>query len=937
MAGLGHGPYGRGDYGVGLYGTDEIAEFPTGPLRTAVELFLDGQWVDITPLVYGRGKIQITRGRQDEASPVGASQCSMLVNNRDGALSPRNPQSPYYGLLGRNTPLRVSVRYGLSRMVHTSSAGATTPDSAQQDVTGDIDIRVDLTVRAAYEGQDLVYKYGAAGQRSYYFLIAGGGGGGLKFQWSADGTTVLTATSDVAAPWAATGRMALRVTLDVNNGAAGNTTTFYTADTIDGPWIELGEPVVKAGTTSIFSSTAAVVVAASTVDTAVYAAVVKSGIAGTTVASADFATADDDATSFLGGAGETWTFTGDAYPSNRRYRFLGELAELPVKFTPGGQDVWVELKAAGILRRLATRTDVLQSTLRRALPVTADIVAYWPAEDGAGSSFIASGIGGTPMSVSGSPEYATFSEFAASGPLPVLNNSKWTGRPPTYTSTDQAEVRFLYGSAGSVTTGAVICRVFMTGSAFRWDLVYTTAAGGSLNFQAYDRSGVLLGSTGATAEGIDGFDWYFALQISASGADVLGQYAIYQMGAGGYSSNSFFAVASTAGRCTDVVIDPNVNIDTAAAGHVSLASAITTPVFGTALFDQANAYAGRESAAQRIERLCDEEGVPVEILGFDTTSTADGSPLMGPQTTATLSDLLREAERTDQGLLYESLTEIGLVYRPRLALLNRRPTATLSYDTSDLDQLSPTDDDQATANDVTVSRTGGSSYTATQETGPLNVNDPTDDPQGVGRYPAQVTINNYDDGELRHHAGWRRRLGTVDEARYPEVGVNFGNPAMSPTSVTASDVLEVDVGHRITIAALPAWIPGDTLSLAVQGWRETLSNKEWVVAFNCTPESPWTVGVYGYDSARWAVTSTLGETLTAVTASFQVVTASGPVWSTTADDFDIGVAGERMTVTAVTGTASPQTFTVTRAVNGQVKAHLSGAAVALWEPAHYAI
>jgi hypothetical protein len=49
--------------------------------------------------------------------------------------------------------------------------------------------------------------------------------------------------------------------------------------------------------------------------------------------------------------------------------------------------------------------------------------------------------------------------------------------------------------------------------------------------------------------------------------------------------------------------------------------------------------------------------------------------------------------------------------------------------------------------------------------------------------------------------------------------------------------------------------------------------------------------------------------------------------------FDITINGEQMTVTAITGTASPQTFTVTRSVNGVVKGHADNSSVALTVPA----
>jgi hypothetical protein len=51
-------------------------------------------------------------------------------------------------------------------------------------------------------------------------------------------------------------------------------------------------------------------------------------------------------------------------------------------------------------------------------------------------------------------------------------------------------------------------------------------------------------------------------------------------------------------------------------------------------------------------------------------------------------------------------------------------------------------------------------------------------------------------------------------------------------------------------------------------------------------------------------------------------------------DFPIAitVGGEVMSLTAVTGTSSPQTGTVTRSVNGVVKAHDAGTLVRLDHP-----
>jgi hypothetical protein len=64
-------------------------------------------------------------------------------------------------------------------------------------------------------------------------------------------------------------------------------------------------------------------------------------------------------------------------------------------------------------------------------------------------------------------------------------------------------------------------------------------------------------------------------------------------------------------------------------------------------------------------------------------------------------------------------------------------------------------------------------------------------------------------------------------------------------------------------------------------------------------------------------------------------------WVTAADDaaslpFDVMCAGERMTVTDVSGTSSPQTFTVTRAVNGVSKTLPVGQPVTLFDQTVYA-
>lgn len=87
--------------------------FPQTVQDIKVELLgivTDGVWTDVTVYVQRRdGGITITRGRADETSQVQASRAVLSFNNRDGRFSPRNPNGAYYGRIGRNTQIRISV------------------------------------------------------------------------------------------------------------------------------------------------------------------------------------------------------------------------------------------------------------------------------------------------------------------------------------------------------------------------------------------------------------------------------------------------------------------------------------------------------------------------------------------------------------------------------------------------------------------------------------------------------------------------------------------------------------------------------------------------------------------------------------------------------------------------------------------------------------
>jgi hypothetical protein len=85
--------------------------FPAQAMQILVELQVGegGTWVDVTEDLRMSSGVDISRGRQDEASEVNPGKCTLVLNNRHGKYSEFNPDGPYYGRLTKNTPIRVSV------------------------------------------------------------------------------------------------------------------------------------------------------------------------------------------------------------------------------------------------------------------------------------------------------------------------------------------------------------------------------------------------------------------------------------------------------------------------------------------------------------------------------------------------------------------------------------------------------------------------------------------------------------------------------------------------------------------------------------------------------------------------------------------------------------------------------------------------------------
>lgn len=912
------------------------------PLAITVELNLGGTWTDVSADVYQRDPVTITRGRSGESAGVDASRLDLTLNNRSGDYSPRNPTGAYFGLLGRNTPVRVSVpTTDVGHMLLVSAGdSATAGDTAGLSVTGDMDVRVDVGLDDWSVGALLAGKYESTGDHRSWALWLNTDRT-VSFRWSPDGTltNAITKTSTAAVTDPGAGvRTALRVTLDVNNTAAGNDVKFYTAATVDGSWTQLGATVTTAGVTSVFDGSASVEVGdvadltTGGVAGVVYAFKLFADLVGTAVrASPDFTSQEGGAGSFVDAQTNTWTPGGTASLVDPSLRFCGEVSMWPPRWDTSGSDVWTPVEAAGVLRRLGQGAAKLKSTWYRTMLSADGVVAYWSCEDGDDATVLASALSGQPpMVFAGDVDTASYAGFKSSAPLPMASSRSWVGTVPVgYTATGSIAVRFLmFIPAAGTTNGAVICRIrCASGTAPRWDLVYGT--GGTLRVICYDSADVQIDATTAVFA-VNGRHLWVSIELVTNGANVDVTYQLWDVGDSVVNDISISTVTGrTIGTVQRVRMNATASMDDVALGHVSVQSEVTDLSDGDVADDAVGAplraYDG-ETAGNRIARLCREEGVAVRLV-------SDATTVMGPQLPKTVVDLLAEAADADMGILYEPRDFAGLVYRSRESMHAQTSGMGLDYAAGDLSGFDPVDDDQSVRNDITTQRVDGASARAVLETGALSV-------ASVGRYDEEVTINVSTDGQLPDQASWRLHLGTTDEARFPRIGVNLGRTNFTSDAALTAAAQALDVGDKVTVTNPPAWLPPDDISQLVQGVTEVLGRFEWLIDANCSPASPYDVGVY---DASTGVTESRYESLDCVTSealdtteTLVDVTSSTP-WSAADQPFDLYIGGERMTLTAVSGVTSPQTLTVTRSVNSVVKTHAIGTEVRLFKQAFYAL
>ena len=854
-------------------------------------------WQDITSYVRVSEGIFIEGGRHDEGSQVDTTSCRLTLDNRDGRFSPRNAEGQWYGQLSKNTPLRVRWEADSDAFGAAVSGGWGTSDTGRNWTTfgtGGTVTPSDFDVT----GGEGVHRLEAAGV--------------VRGTWQADTDLVdaeaqvtarvdlASVTGTVTATGEVTAGVMLRVT-DTSNYLYAGVSVYP-----DGVVVVELRKMVDGVSTVIDDSTDL-----SDRMTLGEAWRIRAQVVGRVFRAKAWTAADDEPTGWdvtgtpheiLTGGGVGVHSSADSTNTNTKPvevfyddwavqvdRFVGYVSEWPGRWSIRGNDAYTTVQAHGILRRLQQRTQPQLSAIRRAIPRHSGLVAYWPLEDGIGTTLAGSPVPGVePMEVRGFT-FEADSDLPGSAPLPTHTaGSSWSAPIPRFSGTEW-QVAFAFNSETPVNTSTVLT-VTTRGSVRTWQIRFATS---TVILRAYDSNGTSIFETTVSAP--TGFyeRWGFLhLWAEQNGTGI--DYTLRYRATGSIDVSDVVTgtiTSETIGMPTRVSLGTRGSgAVTLAMGHMSVWDVVGNFGGYDAFFDTDSGY-DNEYAQERLTRLLGENSIPFTAYGTEA-DTED----MGPEPIGTLLEVLRECETVDGGLLYE--LDGGLAYATRAGRYNQPVWMTLDLDSGHhAGELEPTDDDQRTVNAVTVTSPRGSFAHASDQ----------DSMAAVGEYTEELAVNVHSDSQLQGLADWRLHLGTADELRWPLIPINLArNTSLTDAWLSYRPGARVQVSHTVTQLA------GVDVDVLADGWTETIEPYNWRVELNCVPASPWVVGELD-DTTLGRLDTAGSELVAAVDAddtTLTVVTTDGPTWTEDPGEFPftITTGGEELSVTAI-GPVLEDTFT----------------------------
>lgn len=630
----------------------------------------------------------------------------------------------------------------------------------------------------------------------------------------------------------------------------------------------------------------------------------------------------------------------DAHISGEAANWQPDQNEAFVAGTPSTRGLrWTDLNAAGVLRRIGQWSDPLASPMYQQITgYGSALTGYWPGESEGQVSSAVSGV--AAATTRGTVSYGNSDAPGGSEPLIQLGSD----------GTIIGRFRKASGSAGwQVVWSAHLNQVaasrqniftFTTSNGYVWAI---DADATNYYFTCTNSEGVLLlnaaSSFGSANANVSTNFVTFRMYGSISGGTVTFAPAWY--GANDLTEwGTSYTFAGNMGYVTTFRVTGNAVTANMRIGHIYGTEGTTPDAFAGTAKPAINGFPG-ETVENRFKRLCAQKGITTQVTG-----TTGLTLPMGPQKSDVFQDLLKEMVATDACLIVDTRWQRSLTLRTRQSMYQQTPRLTLTRSQC-IAPLSKAIDDKGSWNTVTATSRDGRTDVAQLVAGAMSTQNP---PDGIGLYERKIEGNWSAAYRLSNISGWWLQLGTLTEPRYSSVSLDLDGAA----AAIELDASLVDPGDVIVLSD----VRPDPLPLLVIGIDQTQDTRRHrILTFTCIPATVhqamnlWNAASMRYDAATTTMASAVAAGVTALpitstnvrdawvnptTVDPRPVAAGG-----TYGQYDLIIAGERVTVTAATAPAGAgpitQTLTVVRAVNGVTKALPAGAAVQLYAPTRWAL
>jgi hypothetical protein len=915
-------------------------------------LYLDEEWRDISSDVRYEQGITIRRGygAEDEVAPP--STCKLTLDNRSGDYTERNPLGQWYSHLGRSTPFELACRIVKDTATTNASNGWGSTDAHAEGA---------WSVLAWTNAGGVAGDFNKSGGKATHLISTANDS---RFSW-------LAGFSQRDTDWAVTFSLGFtNVTGDALGAdffarGTGAIIAYYAArvlihtdesitiDIVDinGASLTLSGPT----TTGLTHSSSQALrhrmqVEGRTVRAKVWAASGTEPFEWQTSYTDEGADASvaavTDAAGFIGirsvvGASNTNVPVTFSYDDVEAFtpEFAGEVAAWPRSRDTTGNERTVSITAADVTRRLSTGDSPLDSALRREIirpsfNLPPPPIVYWPLEDGefAVADKVQSPVGGGHLGFVlpnagtevGKVTWAADRTLPGGSQAPALTGG---GSLIGWLSpvSSAAEWVCTWGMKQSYTDGAFMMLVTASShitltllrnpSTLAFDIGLSLDGGGTSTIMTH-----------TFPDKNDVEEWHqFVVAAAQNGADVDFSFEV-----DGLTVDVYTETTDTLDGLRRVQLSSVTN----AASNTYFAHVAVNEVYIPGASYAAFRGNAGELALDRAERLCSEEGIHFGWLGSGVTFGTPNTEPMGAQRSDGLLKLIQSCAKVDNGLLYTQRTVNGFQFRTLETMYSRTPWCELSLSGG---HFSPpwgaTSDDQALRNDITANRDGGGSVRyQLDDDSRMSVTSAADG--GAGRYDSSASVNVASDTQLLSQAQWRVHLGTTDEDRFPALQLQLSRAVFRDTAGLAlsAKLRDLDIGDLIALTDMGSEDIYDDLDQLVVGIGKYLDQFTYDMTLTCRPGSSYRV--FTLDSSFLDdEDTTLNEALDTTETGVDITVATtGRIWSAADQPYDVATGGERMTLTALSGSGPSQTFTVTRSANGVVKSHSTGQPIRLARP-----